>query len=137
MRYCDSRHLTAPSAGPFGKTAVRLKRDPKRLYDQLNETYFDGLLPSSTVVRFVDFPGTGSAIDTRCDAAACTLGEDGVWIIELHRSLKDLGSDYMALTLAHEMVHIKHPKKARRHNAAVWGEEYRRLVGLGFFRSIF
>lgn len=116
---------------------MRLKRDPKALYLQLNERYFDGSLPEEAIVRFVDYPGTGEAIDTRCDVGACWQNGEGQWFIELHSSHKPLGADHMALTLVHEMVHVKHPMKARRHNAAVWGEEYRRLVGLGFFKEIF
>lgn len=115
---------------------MRLSRNPDSLYAQLNETYFEGVLPSNPVIRFVDFPGTGEAIDTRCHSGACWQSE-GKWIIELHSGLKTLGVDCVALILAHEMVHMKWPVKAHRHNAKVWGEEYRRLVGLRFFEEIF
>ena len=115
----------------------RLKRDPKALFLQLNDLYFDGLLDPETEVRFVDFPGTGAAIDTRCDSAAIHFRTGDPALIELHSNLHGLGADYMALALAHEMVHLKYPVKAQHHGAKVWGEEYRRLVGLGFFQSIF
>jgi len=114
-----------------------MKRDPQELYHQLNERFFEGALPSNTEVKYVDFPGTGECIDTRDESAACGQRPNGQFVIELHAAHKALGADFIALTLAHEMVHILYPVKARDHRAKVWGEEYRRLVGLGFFREIF
>ncbi len=117
--------------------AVKLKRDPQELFHQLNERYFDGALPASTKVRYVDYPGTGEIIITKTEDAATGIMPDGTYLIELHGALKTAGRCSSALALAHEMVHVKHPKKAKRHNAKVWEEEYQRLVGLGFFREIF
>lgn len=116
---------------------MKLLKDPKNLYLQLNERYFDGGLPLETEVKFVDYPGMGDAIDTTRNDAALGLKPDGTYVIELHSALKTVGIDSTALALAHEMVHLKYPVKAKDHRAAIWNEEYKRLVGLGFFREIF
>lgn len=112
-------------------------KDPYKLYQYLNETYFENALPPCKTIKYITPDGSGKFLDARHMLGAVLPDENGDWHMELHAGLETLSRDFVALIMVHEMVHIKHPKKAFRHGTKVWKEEYRRLAGLGFFERLF
>lgn len=71
----------------------------KRLYDELNEQYFDGKLPPSSQVEILWKDWKTDRVLARC----CV---DGSCPIRLHKSFHKAHPDQVRVSLLHEMVHM-------------------------------
>lgn len=122
---------------PIVDKAKRRKRSrypatPSGAWNELNERFFEGRLPSTDDVQFkwiADGDGEGEAIRTSEDLA-CTSKTEGKWLIELNDVLKS-SPKLMMFMLAHEAIHVilGITSASPSHGSAAWNREVRRLNG--------